>query len=191
MSNSFRIHHFDPTLTLLQITCYQSSAYLTLSIVVLLVEMLSGSDITLDHILNWTNIRLDTVLGWFILFAFLLNAGLCSAHLLLIVQRTRQCLDFAATFYFFHLFLCWTYTGAFPTSPVWWVTIVSCAAASTIGGEYLCYQKELEPILVNSAITVAGMRRKTSVRSEDVELQRLTGGGSGGSGGAAVLDVDD
>ncbi|KAI8618327.1 integral membrane protein S linking to the trans Golgi network-domain-containing protein [Chytriomyces sp. MP71] len=176
-SNSFRIHHFDPIYTVIQIVCYQSSGYLGLSLVVLMVESLTGSDITLDHLLNWHDVRLDTVLGWFISFAFLINAVLCSFPLLFIVQRTRQCLDFAATFYFFHLIFTSIYSGSVPTSPIWWLLVGACIGISTAGGEYLCYQKELEPIVVNSSLTVAGMRRKTSLRGEDVEMQRLTGAG--------------
>ncbi|ORY44399.1 hypothetical protein BCR33DRAFT_817487, partial [Rhizoclosmatium globosum] len=97
---SFRIHVFDPLYTILQILSYQSAGYLTLSISIVLVETLAGSPVTLDHIFNWHWMRLDAVLGWFIAFAFLFNACVCAFHLLHIVQRTRQCADFALTFYF-------------------------------------------------------------------------------------------
>ncbi|KAI9341367.1 integral membrane protein S linking to the trans Golgi network-domain-containing protein [Obelidium mucronatum] len=176
MSNAFRIHIFDPAFTILQILSYQSAGYLTLSIAVILVETLAGSVITLDHVFNWRSIRLDAVLGWFLSFAFLFNSCLCSIHLLHIVQRTRQCADFAITFYFFHILITVIYSGSFPWSFGWWLVMILCMGLSAVGGEHLCYQKELQPIMVGGNMTASGLRRKASTRNagDEIELQRLT-----------------
>ena len=54
----------------------QSSYYLTLIVIALFLELLTGSNITLDHILSYKQIRTDTVLGWSLFLANLVNAGL-------------------------------------------------------------------------------------------------------------------
>ncbi|KAJ3026669.1 UNVERIFIED_CONTAM: hypothetical protein HDU68_005255 [Siphonaria sp. JEL0065] len=99
-----------------------------------------------------------------------------SLHLLHIVQRTRQCADFAITFYMFHIIITSIYSGSFPWSFGWWTVMVSGMTLSSLGGEHLCTQRELEPIVVGGNMSVAGLRRKVSnqIAGDEIELQRLT-----------------
>lgn len=68
-----------------------------------------------------------------------------------IVQRTKQCLDFAATMYFIHLVSCTVYMGRVPQTISWWVVNILCLALTTVLAEFLCMRTEMRAIPLNSA----------------------------------------
>ena len=65
--------------------------------------------------------------------------------ILIIVERTKLCLDFTCTFYFYHLIICTVYRH-FPIGFFWWFTMILNVIGVSIGSERLCMKKELEPI---------------------------------------------
>jgi len=78
--------------------------------------------------------------------SFLLNS-LCGAVALWnIVQRTKLCLDFTATAYLIHLVICWSYSGAFPSTLSWWLLIIVCVTMMCVCGEFLCMRTEMKAI---------------------------------------------
>ncbi|KAJ3092313.1 hypothetical protein HK102_008624 [Quaeritorhiza haematococci] len=134
-SASFRSSTFDPVLIIAQIVSLQCLYYLSISLIVLALEVLTGAPVTLNHVLYYPEIRTDTVLGWTLFIAFLMNAAL--GHRI-------------------------------PTNFFWWFLFAATLLIMSLGGEYLCMQKELEPIVLT------GQKKRGSVRGEDeVELQRL------------------
>ena len=64
-----------------------------------------------------------------------------------IVRRAKLCLDFACTFYFYHLLFTWHY-GGFPAGLLWWLMMGASLCGMAMFGEYLCMRKEMEPILL-------------------------------------------
>lgn len=74
--SGFRISAWDPILIISQIISLQTAYYLSISLVLLFVQLLTGGGLTLDKILSWREIRLDTGVGWGVVFAFLGNSGL-------------------------------------------------------------------------------------------------------------------
>lgn len=84
----------------------------------------------------------------------------CSAvYLLYIVQRAKLCLDFALTLHFFHLVIVSIHSKGFPSSFVWWLCFLISASITSLCGEYLCMQREMEPIHLR------GVNKKRSSRA--------------------------
>lgn len=65
-----------------------------------------------------------------------------------------QCLDFTATVYIFHVFLCVCY-GGLPRCWAWWLCNGVALLIMAVLGEYLCMSAEL------AAIPVGGAQGKT------------------------------
>lgn len=145
-TGSFRYTQWDPCLLISQIIAMQSVVYLSLSLLMAVMQDLSGAARTLDHIFEYHEIHVRNVEGRLVIFAFVLNALVGALALWLIVQRTKLCLDFSCTFHFIHLLLCWYYNGAFPTTFSWWTLNVACAAITCVSGEFLCLRTELQAI---------------------------------------------
>lgn len=65
--------------------------------------------------------------------------------MLYLIERAKKCLDFSATVYVIHLFLCIAY-GGWPSSITWWVLNGTGIAVMSLVGEYLCIRRELHEI---------------------------------------------
>ncbi|KAJ3193129.1 hypothetical protein HK101_005386 [Irineochytrium annulatum] len=164
--SQFRLTVFDPAHVVSQIVCLQSVHYVSLSLIVLALEVLTGSSITLNHLLYYPEVTLDTVLGWSLCFAFVFNAVLCTLYLLYIVQRAKLCFDFTCTLHGFHVLLTAAYSGGFPNTFTWWFLNIVTLLTMSLGGEYLCMQQEMKPIMIGGA--------KKRLSSGVVELERLS-----------------
>lgn len=82
----------------------------------------------------------NVLLSYFSLL-YLNRAG----YLVYLVERAKKCLDFSATLYIIHTFICIIY-GGWPSSLTWWVVNVSGLAVMALLGEYLCIRRELREI---------------------------------------------
>jgi hypothetical protein len=69
---SFRSDKWDPVLIIGQIIALQSSFYIVQSVIVLLLEVLTGSNVTLAHILDYKQVTFENVMGWAIIASHLL-----------------------------------------------------------------------------------------------------------------------
>ncbi|CAN1836413.1 Protein SYS1 homolog [Linum perenne] len=61
--------------------------------------------------------------------------------MLYLIERSKKCLDFSATIYITHLFICLVY-GGWPSSLTWWVVNITGLAVMTFLGEHLCMKRE-------------------------------------------------
>lgn len=110
---SFRAKSWDPVLLLTQIIAVQSSLYFTLGILMYFMDILGGLNNSLDHIFTYQvfkriflfqnnsncsscfqKIKVSDSEGRLVIFAYLINALIGSLVLLLLVKRTKLCLDF-------------------------------------------------------------------------------------------------
>lgn len=69
--------------------------------------------------------------------------------LVYLVERAKKCLDFCATLYIIHLFICTIY-GGWPASITWWVVNITSLVLMALLGEYLCMRRELQEIPISS-----------------------------------------
>eukprot|EP00842_Homolaphlyctis_polyrhiza_P003811 jgi/Hompol1/4430/HPOL_007104-RA len=193
---SFRSAVFDPILLISQIVAVQCSYYLCLSAIVLAFELLTGAPVTLRHLLNAAEMDASTVFGWSLALAFLLASTVTCYLILIIVERSRLCLDFACTLHGFHWIFVSLYMGRVPRSLFWWIVMLASTVVVWLGSEQLCIRKELEPIELggggnsgNSGGTAAAIsgslgalagakgsgrrRRGDGMGADDVELESL------------------
>jgi hypothetical protein len=73
-NQTFRTTVWDPLLIISQIIALQALYYTSISIITLFTLLITGTDITLDHLLDYREFRIDTVLGWTIGFAWIANS---------------------------------------------------------------------------------------------------------------------
>jgi len=80
--------------------------------------------------------------GNLLAFLYRLNRA---AYMLYLIERAKKCLDFSATLYIVHLFICIIY-GGWPSSFTWWIVNLTCLALMALLGEWLCIRRELREI---------------------------------------------
>lgn len=74
------------------------------------------------------------------------SVALSSAiYMVYLIERAKKCLDFSATVYIIHLFICIMY-GGWPSSITWWVVNATGIAVMALLGEFLCIRRELREI---------------------------------------------
>ncbi|KAL0811776.1 hypothetical protein ABMA28_009207 [Loxostege sticticalis] len=146
LTGSFRYTQWDPCLIVSQIVAMQTLLYLSLCIIMAIMQDLTDSTRTLDHIFEYHEIHVKDTEGRSVIAGFVLNAIIGACALWTIVGRTKLCLDFSCTFYGIHLIMCWIYNGTFPTTFSWWTLNVACAAIMCVTGEFLCLRTELQAI---------------------------------------------
>ncbi|KAI9598446.1 integral membrane protein S linking to the trans Golgi network-domain-containing protein [Syncephalis fuscata] len=158
--SKFRTTVWDPWLILSQIAAMQSCYYTLLSFSTLLAEAFSGQDIALAHILDYRIYRGDTVFGWTLGLGSMACAMTSIFLLVRIVERARLCLDFVVTLHIVHLVFTTFYSGHIPTTVFWWALHLASCCVMSVGGEWACMQREMEPILLSggSATNVASSR---------------------------------
>ncbi|KAJ8539277.1 hypothetical protein K7X08_013529 [Anisodus acutangulus] len=138
---------WDPWLIVSQIGCLQCIYYLTLGI---FLEILVGtrvSRMSLVYFFDYATVTASTVTGWCVIASFLISSLAGAGILLYLIERAKKCLDFSATLYIIHLFICIVY-GGWPSSITWWIVNVTGLAVMALLGEYLCIKRELREITI-------------------------------------------
>ncbi|XP_039745759.1 protein SYS1 homolog [Pararge aegeria] len=146
LTGSFRYTQWDPCLIVSQIVAMQCVLYLTLSLLIAVMQDLTTSTRTLDHLFQYHEIQVKDNEGRAVIIAFVLNAIIGALMLWMLVGRTKLCLDFSCTFYGIHLLTCWFYNNSFPTTFSWWALNIACASVMCVAGEFLCLRTELQAI---------------------------------------------
>eukprot|EP00271_Cylindrocystis_brebissonii_P019398 TRINITY_DN587_c0_g2_i1.p1 TRINITY_DN587_c0_g2~~TRINITY_DN587_c0_g2_i1.p1 ORF type:complete len:170 (-),score=18.23 TRINITY_DN587_c0_g2_i1:1366-1875(-) len=140
---------WDPWLIVAQIACLQCLFYLSLGTLLWLFVGTHVDDFTLKFFFDFNAITARTFTGWCTMLAYVLNATVGAVFLLVIVERTKKCLDFSSTVHIVHLFFCLIYGGV-PASLIWWVLHGVCLVLMTVVGEWLCMRREQRDIPLGS-----------------------------------------
>nr|XP_016465198.1 PREDICTED: protein SYS1 homolog isoform X2 [Nicotiana tabacum] len=136
---------WDPWLIVAQIVCLQSLYYLTLGIFLAILVGTRVSRMSLVYFFDYAAVTASTVTGWCVIASFLLSSLAGVGILFYLIERAKKCLDFSATLYIVHLFICIVY-GGWPSSITWWIVNVTGLAVMALLGEYLCINRELREI---------------------------------------------
>nr|XP_018625679.1 protein SYS1 homolog isoform X2 [Nicotiana tomentosiformis] len=136
---------WDPWLIVAQIVCLQSLYYLTLGIFLAILVGTRVSRMSLVYFFDYAAVTASTVTGWCVIASFLLSSLAGAGILFYLIERAKKCLDFSATLYIVHLFICIVY-GGWPSSITWWIVNVTGLAVMALLGEYLCINRELREI---------------------------------------------
>nr|XP_043617345.1 protein SYS1 homolog [Erigeron canadensis] len=139
---------WDPWLIVAQIVCIQCLYYITLGVFMGVFVGTRVSKLSLVYFFDFATVTLSTVTGWCVIASFILSSVAGAGILLYLIERAKKCLDFAATLYIIHLFICILY-GGWPSSITWWVVNGTGLAVMALLGEYLCIQRELREIPIS------------------------------------------
>ncbi|WOK98621.1 hypothetical protein Cni_G07333 [Canna indica] len=136
---------WDPLLILSQIVCLQCLYYLTLGFFMSVLVGTRVPRMSLIYFFDFSTLVASTVTGWCAIVAILLSSLAGAGYLLHLIERAKKCLDFSATLYIIHLFVCIIY-GGWPSSITWWVVNLTGLALMSLLGEWLCIRRELQEI---------------------------------------------
>ncbi|ONK59410.1 uncharacterized protein A4U43_C08F6140 [Asparagus officinalis] len=103
------------------------------------------SRMSLMYFFDFSTLTAATVTGWCAIVSFFLSSAAGAGYMFYLVERAKKCLDFSATLYLVHLFLCIIY-GGWPSSITWWIVNFTCLALMALLGERLCIKRELREI---------------------------------------------
>ncbi|KAK3410970.1 protein SYS1 homolog isoform X1 [Eucalyptus grandis] len=143
---------WDPWLIVAQIVCLQCLYYLTLGLFLSLLVGTRVSRLSLVYFFDFAAVTMATVTGWSVIAAFVLTAVAGAGYMLYLIERAKKCLDFSATLFIIHLFICIIY-GGWPSSITWWVVNGTGLAVTSLLGEYLCIRRELREIPIARCLT--------------------------------------
>ncbi|KAM3699837.1 hypothetical protein ACJW31_05G056000 [Castanea mollissima] len=136
---------WDPWLIVAQILCLQCLYYLSLGVFLTFLVGTRVSRMSLVYFFDYAAVTTSTVTGWCVITSFLLSSLAGAGIMLYLIERAKKCLDFSATVYIIHLFICIIY-GGWPSSITWWVLNGTGVAVMALLGEYLCIKRELREI---------------------------------------------
>eukprot|EP00405_Crypthecodinium_cohnii_P025124 CAMPEP_0206494876 /NCGR_PEP_ID=MMETSP0324_2-20121206/48054_1 /ASSEMBLY_ACC=CAM_ASM_000836 /TAXON_ID=2866 /ORGANISM="Crypthecodinium cohnii, Strain Seligo" /LENGTH=167 /DNA_ID=CAMNT_0053978745 /DNA_START=44 /DNA_END=547 /DNA_ORIENTATION=- len=156
---------FKPKLIITQMMVMQSSFAICLASTATVFDLFSGNSISLWQLFQGNNFTWDNSAGCS-LFASLCATGFAMAFLLsFVVERAKKCLDFVATYHFFHLVATCILSG-FPGNYQWWVMHGVALAIAVFLGEYICMQAETQAITLTSKSNKAKQRPKKPAYDE-------------------------
>ncbi|CAJ0963958.1 unnamed protein product, partial [Mesorhabditis belari] len=141
--SSFRSYVWDPSLLFSQMIALQSVFYSAHSIFMMAYSF-TGYQPSVSHIFTIQPLR-------FMSFIQLMASTSVAVAISFLVQRTRQCLDFACTVHLFHLILVCIVNASFPTSLLWWLLQIISVTICTVLGEYLCTRIESREIKLSNS----------------------------------------
>ncbi|XP_073301922.1 uncharacterized protein [Primulina huaijiensis] len=139
---------WDPWLIVAQIVCLQCLYYQTLGILLSILVGTRVSKMSLAYFFDYATVNSATITGWSVMASFFLSSVAGAGFLLYLVERAKKCLDFSATLYIVHLFICAIY-GGWPSSITWWVVNITSLTVMALLGEYLCMRRELREIPIS------------------------------------------
>ena len=154
ITGQFRKTTWDPILIVAQIVAVQCVMYFILGVLIMMIATLLGTTKSLDYAFQYKEIHVRDFGGYLVITIFILNSIVGALALWYLVQRTKQCMDFACTAHLVHLFCCWMYNGNLPTFS-WWCLNFVTASIMCVCGEFLCMKTELKaiPLGMNSQRT--------------------------------------
>ncbi|PIN09841.1 Integral membrane protein involved in transport between the late Golgi and endosome [Handroanthus impetiginosus] len=136
---------WDPWLIVAQIVCLQCLYYMSLGVFLVILVCSRVSRMSLVYFFDYATVTASTAIGWCVMASIFLSSIAGAVFLVYIVERAKKCLDFCATLYIIHLFICFIY-GGWPASITWWVVHITGLAVMELLGEHLCMKRELREI---------------------------------------------
>eukprot|EP01105_Mastigella_eilhardi_P024135 TRINITY_DN6231_c0_g1_i1.p1 TRINITY_DN6231_c0_g1~~TRINITY_DN6231_c0_g1_i1.p1 ORF type:complete len:160 (-),score=40.83 TRINITY_DN6231_c0_g1_i1:114-593(-) len=139
---------WDPVGIVAQMVCVQALFYLGATSALFVLDAVAvGEHVTARQLFSPHEASIAFARGWIVVGAFVINAAFSSVCLMVVVEKAKKCLDFAATEQLFHILACIAYSREIPfRHPVWWILQVTCVLITYALGEYLCVRKELREL---------------------------------------------
>ena len=158
-----RVKDFQPVLIVLQIICMQCFFYLAMGTLAALSHVIWDTPVALDHMFTDGYVNFHSWSGWSACLGNIAT-GVAGAYLLsIVVEKSKKCVDFTFTVYFFHIIACSIYQE-FPLVWEWWLSIVVSSVIMATLGEYWCASIEMEDIPAVASAYDSAMDTATSIR---------------------------
>ncbi|KAG5379917.1 hypothetical protein IGI04_027759 [Brassica rapa subsp. trilocularis] len=154
---------WDPWLIVGQIICLQCSFYLSLGVFMILFLGLRVPRLSLVYFFDYATLTTSTVTGWCVIASFLFTSLAGAVYMIFVVERARKCLDFSATLYIIHLYLC-ILNGGWPSSMAWWVVNGTGLAVMALLAEYLCIKREQREIPMDRFHSIIWKKQTNTIR---------------------------
>jgi len=136
---------WDPWLIVSQIICLQCLYYMSLGFFMSFLVGTRVPWVSLIYLFDYSTLTITTFTGFCVAVSFLFSSLTGAGILLYLIERAKKCLDFSATLYIIHLFICILY-GGWPYSITWWVVNGTSLALMALLGEWLCVKRESRDI---------------------------------------------
>mmetsp|Transcript_65766 Transcript_65766/g.212203 ORF Transcript_65766/g.212203 Transcript_65766/m.212203 type:complete len:166 (+) Transcript_65766:219-716(+) len=136
---------FNPRLITTQIVVMQSAFWLCLCALAACADFVLGEPQSLSQLFQYQAYTWKTQEGLTLALCLWVTALVMAATLRFVVERAKKCLDFVATYHFFHLVATCIATG-FPMALHWWVIHVVALLVAVFLGEYICMMAETKAI---------------------------------------------
>lgn len=140
---------FDPVLIIYQMVAMQCLYYAFFGLTVGMLRSLWGFDLSPDALFSPYATSLATTEGCLGILSTAVCAPIGALLLVIVVERTKKCLDFTATLHIFHFLATAAYSHV-PTSWDWWATAGGSFLGMVLLGECLCSRRELQDIPILS-----------------------------------------
>ncbi|CAF0899567.1 unnamed protein product [Brachionus calyciflorus] len=152
--SKFRSKIWDPLLLTSQIISMQFQFYTTLLFINYLcskfLHVMTNSNpnniYSLENIFDYRLVNFKSSNNFLLCLTFIITALLSALFQWKLVNRSKQCLDFTITVFFYHILISWAYVGSFPSTFMFWFIVVVSATIMTLLSEYLCMQSALKEI---------------------------------------------
>ncbi|CAI9716660.1 protein SYS1 homolog [Octopus vulgaris] len=151
MHGQFRSSVWDPVLIIAQIITMQCIFYTSAGFWLYLTSYITNFDRHISQFFTHSDLDFGEDSGRINAIGFAINSLCCAFGLWIVVQKTKQCLDYAATVHIIHFFCCWIYNARFPQNFYWWLTNIISLILMTVSGEFLCMRSEMKAIPVSLA----------------------------------------
>jgi len=146
----FHAHVFDPPLIVAQIFALQSCYWFIYSVVTSLSCFLFGLSLSLGRMFDCESLQYQSNSFSFAnVLSFFGTSFLSSYMMVVVVERSKKCLDFAATVHIFHFFVVFSYSSLPGFS--WWFCWSLSLFLMFVVGQSLCRKWEMEVIELSSA----------------------------------------
>mmetsp|Transcript_168650 Transcript_168650/g.536261 ORF Transcript_168650/g.536261 Transcript_168650/m.536261 type:complete len:170 (+) Transcript_168650:162-671(+) len=152
---------FKPRLIITQMMVMQTSFGFCFASFAAVFDMVVSQPVSISQLFSGQSYTWDTTAGLALAFSLWVTALVMAVLLPHVVERAKKCLDFVATYHFFH-FVATCFFAGFPGSLQWWVIHGVALAVAVLLGEYICMQSETQSITLGSKHNKAKQKPKVS-----------------------------
>jgi hypothetical protein len=147
----FHAHIFDPPLIVVQIIALQSAYWFLYCVCVNILFIFSDLPLSTDRIFLHSELEFNSLSFHFASILSLFITSILSGYMMsVIVERSKKCLDFAATVHLFHFLAVFVYSS-FPL-PLWWILWGLSLLTMYFVGKYFCEMREFQTITLESSL---------------------------------------
>mmetsp|Transcript_53190 Transcript_53190/g.119923 ORF Transcript_53190/g.119923 Transcript_53190/m.119923 type:complete len:166 (+) Transcript_53190:102-599(+) len=142
---------FNPRLITTQIVVMQSLFWLCLCTLAACTDWALGVPQSLSQLFRGQAYTWTTNEGLALASSLLATGLLMAVALRFVVERAKKCLDFVATYHFFH-FIATCVASGFPGTSHWWMINAGALLVAVFLGEYVCMMAETKAIKLGSKV---------------------------------------